>query len=45
MKSTIVRLILLALSLVAGGATTAVADGGGGLPPLCYPGEPRCPIK
>ncbi|MBZ5504065.1 MAG: hypothetical protein LAO78_01140 [Acidobacteriia bacterium] len=43
MKKTIVRLILAAAALLALSATTAMADGGG-LPPLCKPGQPQCPV-
>src|SRR5262249_27773694 len=42
MKTTILRLILAALLLVASGSTPVLADGGGE-PPLCFPGPPGCP--
>jgi hypothetical protein len=37
MKKTIIKLTLAAFFLITGGATPVLADGGGGLPPLCYP--------
>jgi len=43
MKKNTIKLILIALFLLAGTITPALADGGGGLPPLCYP--KACPIK
>lgn len=42
MKKSIVKLILVSLFLIAGTITPALADGGGGFPPLCYP--KACPI-
>ena len=42
MKTTIIRLILTTLLLVACGSTPVLADGGGE-PPLCFPGSPGCP--
>jgi len=41
MKTTIIRLILTTLLLVACGSTPVLADGGD--PPLCLPGQPGCP--
>ena len=43
MKKTIVKLILIGFLLIAGDVVPALADGGGGQPPLCYP--KACPIK
>jgi hypothetical protein len=42
MKKTIIKLILVTLFLLAGATTPALADGGGGFPPLCYP--KACPL-
>ena len=42
MRKMLIRLIVAA-TLVLGAAVPVLADGGGGDPPLCYPGEPRCP--
>ena len=41
MKKVMVRGLLLALLLI-GGTVPVLADGGGGLPPLCYPNP--CPM-
>jgi hypothetical protein len=37
MKKTTIKLILVTLFLIAGTTVPALADGGGGFPPLCYP--------
>jgi len=41
MKTTIVRLILAALLLLACGLTPVLPNGPGD-PPLCFPGQPGC---
>ncbi|HEY1940268.1 MAG TPA: hypothetical protein VGJ33_20240 [Candidatus Angelobacter sp.] len=42
MKKTVIKLIVATLFLIATGTTPALADGGGGDPPLCYP--KACPV-
>ncbi|HWZ44844.1 MAG TPA: hypothetical protein VNW97_15320 [Candidatus Saccharimonadales bacterium] len=37
MKTTIIKIILATLFLVACGSTPVLADGGGGPVPICYP--------
>ena len=44
MKKTMINLIFTSL-LTAAGTATPLSLSGPGDPPLCYPGEPACPIK
>ena len=37
MKKAVLKFTLVLVFLIAGGATSMKADGGGGEPPLCYP--------
>lgn len=43
MKKIMTNLILT--SLLLAGTATPLSFSGPGDPPLCYPGEPACPIK
>lgn len=44
MKRTFIRLILAAAMLLTASASTSARADGGGLPPMCKPGQPQCPV-